>query len=53
MHGGVTIAETHRAQLLLEMGLPTRYYIPMQDIRMEFLEPTETTTRCPYKGMAT
>jgi uncharacterized protein (DUF427 family) len=51
--GGVTIAETHRAQLLLETGLPTRYYIPEQDIRMEFLEPTETTTRCPYKGMAT
>ncbi len=51
--GGVTIAETHRAQLQLETGLPTRYYIPQQDIRMEFLEPTETTTRCPYKGMAT
>jgi uncharacterized protein (DUF427 family) len=51
--GGVTIAETHRAQLLLETGLPTRYDIPMQDMRMEFLEPTETTTRCPYKGMAT
>jgi uncharacterized protein (DUF427 family) len=50
---GVTIAETHRAQLLLETGLPTRYYIPQQDIRMEFLEPTETTTRCPYKGMVT
>ncbi len=51
--GGVTIAETHRAHLLLETGLPTRYYIPMQDIRMECLEPTETTSHCPYKGMAT
>ena len=51
--GGVTIAETHRAQLLLETGLPIRYYIPMQDMRMECLEPTESTSRCPYKGMAT
>lgn len=51
--GGVTIADTYRPLLLLETGLPTRYYLPEQDIRMEFLEPTETTTRCPYKGRAT
>lgn len=51
--GGVTIADTKRPRLLLETGLPTRYYIPEQDIRMELLEPTETTTRCPYKGKAT
>jgi uncharacterized protein (DUF427 family) len=49
---GVTIADTHHAQLLLETGLPTRYYIPQQDMRMEFLEPTETITYCPYKGKA-
>jgi uncharacterized protein (DUF427 family) len=51
--GRVTIADTHHPLLLIETGLPTSYYIPEQDIRMEFLEPTETTTRCPYKGMAT
>ncbi len=51
--GGVTIAETHHPLLLIETGLPIRYYIPMQDMRMECLEPTETTSRCPYKGMAT
>ena len=50
--GGVTIADTKRPQLLLETGLPIRYYIPEQDVRMELLEPTETTTRCPYKGKA-
>ncbi len=50
--GGVTIADTRHLQMLLETGLPTRYYIPEQDVRMELLEPTETTTRCPYKGMA-
>ena len=51
--GGVTIADTRRPQLVLETGLPTRYYIPEQDVRMELLEPTETTTHCPYKGKAT
>ncbi len=51
--GGVTIAETRRPQILLETGLPIRYYLPEQDIRMELLEPTETTSRCPYKGKAT
>jgi uncharacterized protein (DUF427 family) len=51
--GGVTIADTHRPLLLLETGLPIRYYIPEQDIHMEFLDTTETTTYCPYKGMAT
>jgi len=50
--GGVTIADTHRPCLLIETGLPTRYYIPEQDVRMEMLEPTETTTHCPYKGQA-
>lgn len=50
--GGVTIADTQHPQLLLETGLPIRYYIPEQDIRMEFLEPTETTSHCPYKGRA-
>lgn len=50
--GGVTIAETHRPRLLIETGLPMRYYIPEQDVRMELMEPTETTSRCPYKGQA-
>src|SRR3989440_4827137 len=50
--GGVTIADTKRPQVLLETGLPIRYYIPQQDVRMELLETTGTTTRCPYKGKA-
>jgi uncharacterized protein (DUF427 family) len=51
--GGVTIAETQHSQLLIETGLPLRYYIPEQDVRMELLEPNELITRCPYKGKAT
>ena len=50
--GGETIADTHYSRLLLETGLPVRYYLPEQDVQMELLEMTETTTRCPYKGQA-
>jgi uncharacterized protein (DUF427 family) len=49
---GETVAETTRPSLLFETTLPTRYYIPVQDVRMDRLVPTETTTRCPYKGSA-
>jgi len=50
--GGETVAETDRPFLLFETGLPTRFYIPQEDVRMEQLEPTSLTTRCPYKGVA-
>lgn len=50
--GGQTIAETRRPYILLEPGLPTRYYIPAEDVRMDLLQPTDTTSRCPYKGQA-
>jgi uncharacterized protein (DUF427 family) len=49
---GTVIAETNRPVLLFETGLPRRYYIPKLDVRMDLLEPTETVTRCPYKGDA-
>ena len=49
---GETVAETRRPFLLFETGLPTRYYLPRDDVRMDLLEPTETATRCPYKGVA-
>jgi len=49
---GTVLAETRRPVLLFETGLPVRYYIPKQDVRMDLLEPTPTHTRCPYKGVA-
>ena len=49
---GVTIADTRSPRLLFETHLPTRYYIPMEDVCMDLLTPTETHTRCPYKGIA-
>jgi uncharacterized protein (DUF427 family) len=49
---GQVVAETNRPVLLYETGLPTRYYIPKLDVRMDLLEATSTTTHCPYKGTA-
>jgi uncharacterized protein (DUF427 family) len=49
---GETVADTQRPYLLFETGLPTRYYIPQEDVRRELLEPSRGTTRCPYKGGA-
>src|SRR5712692_11226877 len=49
---GVTVADTHRPRLLFETGLPTRYYIPKLDVRLDVLERSESVTSCPYKGTA-
>ena len=49
---GETVASTTNARFLFETGLPTRYYIPRSDVRMELLEPSERRSACPYKGEA-
>ncbi|QBI19525.1 DUF427 domain-containing protein [Egibacter rhizosphaerae] len=49
---GITIADSHQPRILFETGLPPRYYLPKPDVAMSCLEPTDTVTRCPYKGTA-
>jgi len=49
---GEVVAESTRPTLLFESGLPTRYYLPKSDVRMDRLTPTATETACPYKGWA-
>jgi len=50
---GLVLAESDRAVELDETGLPTRYYLPREDVRTELLTPTDTTSHCPFKGDAT
>ena len=50
--GGEIVADTRRAHFLFETRLPTRYYIPPEDVRMDLLVPSQKTTACPYKGRA-
>ena len=50
--GGVVVADTHRPRLLFETNLPVRYYIPKLDVRMDLMTPTDSRTKCPYKGKA-
>ncbi len=50
--GGETVARTTAALLLFETGLPVRYYIPREDVRMDLLKPSDRRTACPYKGTA-
>jgi uncharacterized protein (DUF427 family) len=47
---GQDLAETDRPVLLFETSLPTRYYIPKEDVRMDLLEISGHVTECPYKG---
>ena len=50
---GETVAETTRPRLLFETGLPPRYYLPLTDLRLDLLVPSDRVTHCPYKGAAT
>jgi uncharacterized protein (DUF427 family) len=47
---GEVVADSHRPRLLFETGLPTRYYLPRMDVRLDVLSQSETVTQCPYKG---
>jgi uncharacterized protein (DUF427 family) len=48
---GELLAETTRATALFESNLPTRWYLPREDV-VAPLEPSDTTSICPYKGRA-
>jgi uncharacterized protein (DUF427 family) len=50
--GGEIVADTRRPRLLFETGLPTRYYFPKVDVRLDLLADSDTASRCPYKGVA-
>jgi uncharacterized protein (DUF427 family) len=49
---GELVAETRRPLALFETGLPTRWYLPPEDVRSGFLVPSDKQTGCAYKGFA-
>ena len=49
---GAVLADTTRAVALVETYLPTRWYIPRDDVRMALLGPSRHRTTCAYKGHA-
>jgi uncharacterized protein (DUF427 family) len=49
---GEPVAESRRPHALFETTLPTRWYLPADDVRWDLLEPSDTVTQCPYKGTA-
>ena len=49
---GEVVAESSRAKALFEAGLPTRWYLPPEDVRRDLLQPSDKRTRCAYKGLA-
>jgi uncharacterized protein (DUF427 family) len=51
--GEVVLAQSDRATLLSESGFPARWYLPREDVRLDLLRRTATTTVCPFKGRAT
>jgi uncharacterized protein (DUF427 family) len=49
---GEVVADSRRALVLSETGLPNRWYLPAGDVRTDLLSSSTTTTICPYKGEA-
>ena len=50
--GGQVVADSRRPVVLEETGLPNRYYLPRDDVRMDQLRPSDSATTCPFKGEA-
>jgi len=45
------LADTTAARMLFETGLPTRFYVPREDVAVA-LRPSARRSYCPYKGQA-
>ena len=47
------VADSTRPRILFETGLPPRYYLPAENVRLDLLQNADgLTTGCAYKGWA-
>lgn len=53
LFNGETIADSTNTYRVLETSHPPAYYIPLEDIRTEYLHQTPRRTICEFKGAAT
>ena len=49
---GTVVADSVRARVLYESGLPPRWYLPPADVDSNVLVPSDARTVCAYKGFA-
>lgn len=49
---GELLAESERARVVYETGLPPRWYLPPEDVRTELLIDSDLHSGCAYKGTA-
>lgn len=49
---GLVLADSVDPVLLFETYLPTRFYLPREDVRLDLLVPGTAESHCPYKGFA-
>ena len=49
---GITIVDTQRAQRMLETSHPPVYYLPSENVKMEYLVQTSQKSFCEWKGQA-
>ena len=48
----VVVARTCRARRVLETASPPTFYIPREDVAVEFLQPARGSSNCEWKGAA-
>ena len=51
-HRGIVLVDTRSAWRVLETSQPPAYYLPHDDVAMEYLRPANGRSFCEWKGMA-
>ena len=50
--GGVVIADSRRAKRVLETSHPPVYYLPPDDVQLQYFTPATGQSLCEWKGIA-